>query len=129
MTTRLSAPRKTMLGMVYHPLISHVYDVRITDTLTQLSIHNFGTMLRTLGWPFDQPNVIVFRETCMGALRHSIPLNIIRNMELFVSLGYFPALAAYTRPKMDQLTQHDTNGTLCRFFSGLVSTLSIGISL
>jgi hypothetical protein len=30
---------------------------------------------------------------------------------------------------MDQLTQHDTNGTLCRFFSGLVSTLSIGISL
>jgi hypothetical protein len=74
-------------------MISHVYDVRITDTLTQLSIDNSGTMLRTLGWPFDQPNVIVFRGTRMGALRRSIPLNIIRNMELFVYLGYFPALA------------------------------------
>jgi hypothetical protein len=91
----------TILGR--HASVGHVHNIRITNALTQLSIKNCGPMLRILGWLFNEPDVIVFYGPRMGALRRSILLNIIRNVELFVYLGFFPPLAPYTRPKSDKL--------------------------
>ena len=56
-----------------HPLKSHVDDIIITNTLTQLSVKNFGTLLRTFGWSFTNRmwlcSVGPLLEPCNAPLR------------------------------------------------------------